>query len=217
MKRALLLVILAACSTEASDPPWQLAHDRVIAVRFDPPHVPPGEVATIDALIAHADGPVTVEVPRSATASGAPGGLFTAVHYYIDHWRIDGPEDAALDPARDELGLAAGAPVPIDVTLALPGPLYAKKTAWLGDAHPNPPAPALSYGANLEVGREYELEIDPPPGGSVRWLTSCGELRDDTRPRAVHVIDAPCEGELVIVVRDPDGGTAWQILPLRVP
>ena len=185
-----------------------------VAVRFDPPHVAPGEIAAIDALIAHAGGPVTIEVPRTATAAGAPGGLFTAVHYYFDHWRIDGPDDAALDPAREELGLPAGAPVPIDVTLALPGPLYAKKTVWLGDARPNPPAPAFAYGPGLEVGREYELRYEPPPGGSVRWLTSCGELRDDDHPRATHVVDAPCEGELVLVVRDPDGGIAWQILPL---
>jgi hypothetical protein len=45
----------------------------------------------------------------------------------------------------------------------------------------------------------------------VRWLTSCGTLRDDTMPRAIHVVDEACDGELVVVVRDGDGGVAWVV------
>lgn len=214
MKRAALL-LLAACELETTDPPWQLAHDRVVAVRANPPHVPPGETATFDVLLAHEDGPTTVAAPVNAAAPGAPANLFTAVHFYIDHWRIDGPEDSALAAARAELGLPADAPVPLDVILELPGPLYARKTVWLGDTHENPAAPALAYGPELPRG-EHPLELEVPPGWSVRWLTSCGTLDGDTSPRATHEVDAPCEGELVVVVRDPLGGVAWQSLPLRV-
>jgi hypothetical protein len=213
MKRALLIMI-AACSERNTLEPWQLDHDRVVAVRATPPHIAPGEIALFDALLAHADGPTTVEPVYNAVARTAPADLYTAVHFYIDHWQIDGPDQARLDAARAELGLPADAPVPLDVTLELAGPLYADKTVWLGDSRDNPPAPALSYGPLLALG-EYPLAFDPPAGGSVRWLTSCGSLRDATEPRATHIVDAPCEGELVIVVRDGAGGVAWQVLPIR--
>lgn len=214
MKRAALL-LLAACELETTDPPWQLAHDRVVAVRANPPHVPPGETATFEALLAHDDGPTTVVAPVNAAAPGAPAELFRAVHFYIDHWRVDGPDDSALAAARAELGLPADAPVPLDVLLELPGPLYAQKTVWLGDPHANPAPPALVYGPVVAAG-EHSLELEVAPGWSVRWLTSCGSLDGDATSRATHVVDAPCEGELVVVVRDPLGGVAWQILPLRV-
>ncbi len=215
MKRV-LLVGLVACTQTATDPPWQLDHDRVVAVRAEPPHVAPGEHAVFEALLAHAGGPTTIEPPFNASAAAAPGHLFTAVHYYFDHWRVDGPDQAALDVARAELGLAADAPVPIDVTLELRGPLYAQKTVWLGDSHANPPVPVLSYGPQLAVGRTYELSYAPPADGSIRWLTSCGTLSDDTAPHVTHVTDEPCDGELVLVVRDGLGGVAWQVMPLHV-
>jgi hypothetical protein len=210
------LLLLVACDEQTLDAPWQLDRDRVVAVRAEPPHIAPGEIATFEALIAREGEPASVATPVNATAPNAPARLFTAVHFYIDHWRVDGPDEAALDAARAELGLPAGAPVPLDVTLALPGPLYARKTVWLGDRRANPPPPAFMHGPVLAAGREYTLRYNAPPGGSVRWLTSCGVLVDDTAPQATHIVDEPCEGELVLVVRDSLGGVAWQILPLRV-
>lgn len=209
------LVALAACSVDTADPPWRLDHDRIVAVRVDPPHLAPGVIAQIDALIAHAGGHTTVEPPRTASAVDAPGGLFTAVHFNIDHWQIDGPDQAALDPARAELGLPPSAPVPIEVTVSVTGPLYAQKRVWLGDTSENPAAPAFAYGPDLQAGREYPLVYDVPPLWSVRWLTSCGSLRDDDATHATHVIEVPCDGELVLVVRDPVGGVAWQVLPVH--
>jgi hypothetical protein len=214
MKRGLLLVV-AACSEPARLEPWQLDHDRVVAVRSTPPGIAPGEIALFDTLIAHAGGPTTIEPVVNATAPSAPGGLYTAVHFYIDHWQVDGPTQEQLDGARTELGLAAGAPVPLDVSLELPGPLYAEKTVWLGDSRANPPAPALTYGPTLAHG-EHELVVAAPANGSVRWLTSCGTLRDPSEPQAIHAVDEPCVGELVVVVRDDAGGVAWQVLPIRI-
>ena len=215
MKRALLAtLLLVACDEPSMLEPWQLDHDRVVAVRAEPPHIAPGEIALLDALIAHAGGPTTIDAPVNAAATSAPGELVTAVHFYIDHWRIDGPDQDRLDAARAALGLPANAPVPLDVTLELPGPLYAQKTVWLGDARVNPPPPTVAYGPDLIVG-DYTLTVDVPLGGSVRWLTSCGTLRDDTEPRATHVVETACEGELVVVVRDAEGGVAWQVLPIK--
>ena len=48
----------------------------------------------------------------------------------------------------------------------------------------------------------------------VSWLTSCGTLRDSQEPEAILRLDAACTGELVVVVRDGDGGTTWQVWPL---
>jgi hypothetical protein len=214
MKRTVFLV-LAACTEPTTLEPWQLDHDRVVAVRSEPPHIAPGEVALIDALLAHEGGPTTVEVTRHATAADAPGDLFSAVHFNIDRWQIDGPDEAHLAAARAELGLPDGAPVPLDVTVEFSGPLYALKTVWLGDSRANPPAPAFSYGPELAVGSEHALVFAPPPGRSVRWLTSCGTLVDATEPLATHIVDEACEGELVLVLRDADGGVAWQVLPIR--
>jgi hypothetical protein len=217
MRRAVLLVVLAACGVETTAPPWSLDHDRVVAVRAEPPHIAPGEIALLEALVAHSAAPgapprTTIERPVSATAPKAPAGLFTAVHFYIDHWRIDGPNESMLAAARAELGLSASAPVPLNVVIEVPGSLYAQKTVWLGDRHDNPAMPAVALPATLASGRTYPLDLDVAPGWSVRWLTSCGSLTGDTTPHATLAIDGPCEGELAVVVRDPAGGTTWHVI-----
>jgi hypothetical protein len=211
VKRA-LLVLLAACDPQVTDPPWQLDHDRIVAARAEPPHIAPGEIALLDALVAHAGGPTTIERALHASAPNAPAGLFTAVHFFIDHWRVDGPDETALAAARAELGLAPSAAVPLVVHIEVPGELIAQKTVWLGDRHANPPAPAFTLPA-LGLG-DVALDHDVPPGWSVRWLASCGSLTGDATPHATLSLAEPCTGELALVVRDPAGGVAWQILPL---
>jgi hypothetical protein len=215
MKRALLVLAVAACDVETTDPPWSLDHDRVVAVRAEPPHIAPGEIALLDALVAHAGAPTTTERPVSATAPNAPAGLFTAVHFYIDHWRVDGPPESALAAARAELGLSPNAAVPLTVAIEVPGSLYATKIVWLGDRHVNPAPPSITLPTTIEAGRAYPLDIDLAPGWSVRWLTSCGSLTGDTTPHASLAVAAPCEGEVVVVVRDPAGGTTWHVVTFR--
>ena len=114
MRSLLLLWALAACDEIVTDEPWQLDHDRLLAVRSAPPHIATGEIALLDALVAHGGGPTTVEAPRTASAAFAPADLFDTVQFYIDHWRIEGPDESRLVAARQELGLAAGAPVHAD-------------------------------------------------------------------------------------------------------
>jgi len=212
MKRVVL--VLAACSQTEVDPPWLLDHDRVVAVRSDPSAILPGEVARLDALLAHEGGPTTVEQPIGASAASAPGDLFLAVHFNIDHWQVDGPSEERLAIAREMLGLAPGEPVPLEVTLEFAGPLYATKTVYLGGKHLNPML-SFSHGPELAVGSRYVLEAPVPSAWTVRWLTSCGTLEDETTHRAVHVVEEPCEGEVVVVVRDEYAGVAWQVLPVR--
>lgn len=219
MKRLALLAAAVAGCVDDSDPPWQLDHDRIVAVKAEPPAILPGEVARIDALLAHAGGPTTVEQPIGATAAGAPGELFTAVHFNLDHWEIDGPPEDQLAQARAELGLPDGAPVPLDVKLQFPGPLFATKTVYLGASYANPTARVMFEGADapaslaLAAHHEYKLVVAAP---RAHWFTSCGEIRGDDELEVTLVTGEACEGELVVVGRDDRGGTMWQVISLAI-
>lgn len=217
MRRALPLLALAACVPD-SDPPWQLDHDRIVAVRAEPPAILPGEVASLDVLVAHAGGPTSIEAPR--VASAADQSLYTAVHFVFDHWQVDGPDEAQLAAARAEMGLAGNAPVPLDVTVQVQGPLYAEKRVLLGATAQNPPMPSVTIdGAAapsaimLGAHRAVPLLIQAQ---DVRWLTSCGELGEDREPAVTLTTGDACTGELVVVVRDGAGGVVWQVWPLTI-
>ncbi|MEO8840957.1 MAG: hypothetical protein ABI591_02505 [Kofleriaceae bacterium] len=212
------LLVLAACAPAPIEPEaWQLDQDRVIAVRVTPPGIVAGEHATVDGLLAHAGGPTTVEVPSAITAAGSP--LYTAVNYLFDHYEVIAPDDATLADARSQLGLAAGAPIPFPLAVFF-GPLSGDhfnthKDMWLGESDANPSLPALTIDGTppaasltLGLGRDIALGADSE---TVRWLSSCGTLRDSDEPNAILRVDDACDGELVVVVRDGRGGTVWQV------
>lgn len=171
MKRALLLLV-AGC-VDASDPPWQLRHERVLAVKTEPAGVAEGETALLDGLLAHDDGSVTEEQPVAVTVV-SPRALFAAVHYDVDHWQID--------------GVHVDAPTLLEIEMRFPAGEVATKLVQLG-AHvenrvpPSAPMPALHENIAL-------------PDGS--WFTDCGTITG-----ATWRIDAPCDGTLVGVVRSP--------------
>ena len=217
MKRAVLAMLLASCVPDGT-PEWQLDHDRIVAVRAEPPAIPSGGVSLLDVLVAHAGAPTTIETPETMSASGSP--LFLAVHYNIDHYEIDGPDEAQLAAARVQLGLPDGAPVPLEIELRVAGPLYAKKRVLLGIAADNPVLPAVTIGdvapgasVTMSTHREVPLLIE---ASTPHWFTSCGELRDDREASATLVTGEACDGELVVVVREGDGGVAWAVWPLAV-
>src|SRR5262249_9397535 len=120
---AFSLVGVAACANDV-DPIWQLDHDRIVAVRINPPHIPSGEKATVDALIAHKGKPTDVEPPDVVVAP--PHSLPELASAVQPDGSIIAPDEAALDQARVELGLDPGAPVPFDVAASFgPQPLLA--------------------------------------------------------------------------------------------
>ncbi len=222
MKR-LAVCALAACAPDTVAP-WELDYDRIVAVRATPPHLRAGEVAQLDALIASAGEPVTEQSPARASAVGAAAGLFTAVRFNLDHWEINAPDEAQLDAARAELGLADEAPVPLPLTLRFGSALYAEKLVWLGDAHDNPPPPSILVDGTehtdtvdaieLPLSQDVRLEIAEGSNYRVRWLTSCGDLVDDGAAQARIRSDRACAGELTVVVRDDLGGVTWRVLPI---
>ncbi|HTL33309.1 MAG TPA: hypothetical protein VL326_09300 [Kofleriaceae bacterium] len=223
MKRVLLLAMsaaamLAACVPDGPDE-WSLDRDRIVAVRAEPPGLLPGDIGHLEVLLAHAGGRTTVEAPRTMSAASSP--LFTAVHFNIDHYQIDGPDEAQLASARQELGLPDGVPVPLDVGVSVSGPLYATKRVLLGVAATNPVMPAVTIGG-LAPGATIELAAHDDrvdlliEATTVHWFTSCGELVDDREASATLVTGEACVGELVVVVRDGVTGVAWGVWTLSV-
>ena len=107
------LVFVAACGGDV-DPPWQLDHERVVAVRATPPHVPSGATSQLDALVAHKGAMTEVVAPEAITVVSPMALADTA----ISGATITAPDEAHLAAARAELGLAAGAPVPLELGAA---------------------------------------------------------------------------------------------------
>ena len=227
---ALAPLALDACVDQV-DPVWQLDHDRIIAVRVTPPHVPAGGVATIDGLVGHRGAPPDVEVPTLATASDPGSGLQPAVAMNHGAWQVTAPDDAALAAARGALGLPPDAAVPFLLTVAFPDSgghrLVATKLVYFGDAKDNPALPAVTVGGAPPAGGDHgvapdtdvPLAVAADPMAKVSWLSSCGTLHDDAEPTAVlHVLPAdPQQGQLAVVVREPDGGVVWNVWTIHAP
>lgn len=189
MKRACVLVALAGC-IEAGDPVWSLDHERIVAVRAQPPQIRPGETARLDALIAHRGATTTDDAPVAVVVV-SPRALFTAAHYNVDHWQIDCPPVTSVTRLVVEMRFPAGE--------------VATKTVVLGDTHENPTAPAFAVPDPAPLHEDIAL-------GDAEWFTSCGAL-DATR--TTLRVDERCDGELVAVVHDLGGGVAWQVVPLH--
>jgi hypothetical protein len=212
MKRA--LIWLAACAPGPIEPEqWQLDQDRVIAVRISPPGIVSGEHATIDGLLAHADGPVTLSAPSGVT--GAPNPLYLAVNFIIDHYEVIAPDPDTLATGRIELGLATDAPIPFELAVFF-GPLNAAhlnshKLMYLGETDANPALPYVSIPTAFPIGQDLSLYAE---ASDVSWLTSCGALTESEEPAATLHLDTACDGQLVVVVRDPRGGVVWQVWPI---
>ena len=218
---AIAAILLGAC-VDDSDPRWQLDHDRVIAVRASPPRIASGDRATLDALIAHVGAPTTIDVP-DAVAADNPA-LAAAVQ---PDGSVIAPDGAALAVARQAMGLAADAPVPLRVTTTFgagAGAMIATKTIYLGATGDNPatPAPTIDGAPIGDDAIAVPIAVDVPlavavgRAWEVAWLSSCGTLHDDDLADAVLRVaaDDPQAGELAVVVRDDRGGVAWRVWPI---
>jgi hypothetical protein len=213
----ILVAVLAAGCTETT-PQWQLEHDRVIAVRATPPHIPAGERSDLDVLITTlgGDGP---EVVAPMFAQGAPG-FESAVIHAETGWAVIAPDEATLAAAREAMGLEPGAPVPLTVGLAVTAgetDLAAIKTVYLGDEGDNPELGDVTIDGEparddmvVPTGEEIELTIDADDElEKVDWLSSVGDLTDFND--ALGHLEAPeaMDGFVAVVKRDLVGGVVW--------
>jgi hypothetical protein len=223
----LAATLLAGCVGDI-DPPWQLDHDRIVAVRATPPGVAAEGTSTIDALLAHDGGPATVEPPVVATvAPTMPPELMNTVVADGGGWKVVAPDEATLAMARQDMGMKAGDPVPLLVAVSYGDqsqPLVAVKTVILGTPIENPtlgavtvdahtPEPDEDIGVGSGSAVHNDLSIDEPEDATVNWFTSVGTLHDDDEHAAFIEFekDDPLVGQLAVVIRTTDGGVAFQV------
>lgn len=238
MKAALALVALAAlaagCNADV-DEPWELAHDRIIAVRANPPRILPGETATLELLLGFAEAPVEQRAPDFA-AVVSPQSLKDLVKPDAGEWVVTAPSEDQLAAARAELELEPGEPVPLQVGVGVTWPypvtsidgmtFGATKTVWLGDTAANPTLSGMLIdGAapdadELVVPKDMNVPLFVEADDTihiVNWLTSCGEMHDFDLHSAYLVVtpESKQEGELALVYRDDKGGVTWRVWQIR--
>ncbi|HEY4176375.1 MAG TPA: hypothetical protein VGM90_06070 [Kofleriaceae bacterium] len=216
--KALVLLVLVGCTGDLVEP-WQLDHDRIVAVRSTPPRIPAGATAQLDVLVATAGADVTTLAPDS-TVVVSPPSLASAMNGAT----VTAPSEETLATARAELGLDPGAPIPLDVELTANG-FTATKTVWLGDTATNPSLDGLeiedgSPGDDLVLPVKTDVRLAVTADDSVdnvTWLTSCGTMHDFDLSRAYLRIEPadPQAGQLVVVYRGAGGGVSWRIWPVR--
>jgi len=230
--RAALIVlafVAGACDGDL-DPPWELDHDRVIAVRANPPGIVEGERSELDALVSAKGGSAMEQAPLAATVV-SPTSLASTLTNEEGKWIVSMPSPALLAAARTELGLAADAPVPLQVGVGyvVNGvQLGALKRVWLGKRVANPvlaemiiDGEALDGKSELVVPKlvDVRFSVAAIPEDDVNWLTNVGEMHDFDLPEAYLRVEEDEElfaGQLAVVKRDEDGGVVWRLWPIRV-
>jgi hypothetical protein len=224
---AIAAAALGACTGDL-DPAWQLDHDRIIVVRATPPGILPGQTSTIDALLGKKGDKTQVAAPEAATVV-SPTSLSDVLAPSDGNWIVTAPSAERLAAVRTELGLAADAPVPLQVGVAYANQtLLAVKTVKLGEAAANPSLASMNVMVNetppgslelvVEKLIQVPLSVDADDATyDVAWLTSCGTMHDFDLPNAYLKVedDDPDAGELAVVVRDAGGGVAWNVWPIR--
>ena len=233
MKWLALIVLLVGCNQDL-DEPWQLEHDRIIAVRATPPAIQPGETSTIDLLLGFAEMPVVERGPDFATVV-APMSLADVLAPDSGGWVVTAPSAERLAAARLELGLMPDAPVPLQVGVGVTWPYEvasvdgrtfgAVKTIFLGETRANPELAGMLIngtepGMELVVPKEDKVPLFVEADDEVdivNWLTSCGEMHDfDLHSAYLKVLpENPQDGQLAVVKRDAKGGVSWRVWPIR--
>lgn len=218
--KALWLVLLAGC-IDPLDPQWQLDHDHVVVARATPPRIHAGDPSSLDALVAHAGGPTTVESPLTASASAG------TMRQAGDTWTFVAPDAATM--AR--LGMPADGPVPVELIMTFAhgtdralAPIEVKKTVWIGEPSPNPDMPPITVAGAapadelaVPLDQDVYLSTTVPAGWRVNWLTSVGTLHQDDEPTGyLRVAKKDRQsGELACVIRDDRGGVVWKVWPIH--
>jgi hypothetical protein len=208
----LWLVALVACDRDF-DARWQLAHDRIIAVRTTPATLAAGDTAVVDAYVTSVAAGPSVASPT----------LLASDQLAIDGTSITAPDEAQLAALRTAGNLAANAPVPVELTTTFvidDATFVATKTVILGSHADNPTIGAVTLdgvAATDPIMVPYDTDVlllaDEDPTILVNWFTSCGELNDDDNEHTakLHVKPGdPLSGQFAIVIRDLVGGVAWQ-------
>lgn len=226
--RALLAVLMLASACADVPQPFELDHARVLAVRIDPPALPPGGTARIDVLITDSSSSPRVATPDllsvrlPAEIGGAGDQLIARTE---TGWQVTAPDAATIAAIRARSTIAPEAPLVIALEIdvdTLDARLHATKTLAIGEPATNPAAPTIlldgSAGAlTAHRGTTMRLAVAAPdPEHDYRWFSSIGDLTGFTRPEADLDPSDVAGGVLVVVERDQVGGTAWAIAAAAV-
>jgi hypothetical protein len=241
VKRVLLLALVLAACNDDIDESWVLDHDRIIAVRAEPPGIVAGETSKLDLLAGYKDKAMPAETRKPDVATVvSPMSLASAVAFDGTDWVVTAPSDDAIAAARTELGLDADAPVPLTVGVAAawpypvvspdPNGFAATKIVWLGEQRANPVLEGLTIegmemppeGTPLVISamKDYRTRFTVDADDEVNiisWLSSCGTVHDDDLRAASISVDKDddcTDSQLAIVLRAPDGGVTWRLWPL---
>lgn len=222
-----LLPLLASCADDVAQP-YQLDHARILAVRTDLAQLGPLDRSALEVLFTDSSAAPTLASPTQLEVRLAPEldelarpELAPLLVSSSDGWAVQAPDAATLDQARAALGLPAGQPLPLPLTLRVrtaDGVLEAQKVVLLGTRLPNPQPPQLAL-EERAAGQDSELSLEAlamPAEASVRWFAWPGELSSYTQPAATWTL-SPSErpdARLAVVVRTPDGGVTWQVRTL---
>ena len=200
MRCVLVLLLVAACEEPVVSQPWQLDHDRIIAVRLSPPVIHAGHRAWIDGLVALQGEPPRELVPDRVEPSSTSDEL--ELGFEDGRWFVIASSELA-------------APVDLIVTF---GELVARKIVAIDDGVIVPMIRDVHAG-ELEIGeletfaiapqREIALHVAAGEDDKVMWLTSCGALVDHDLPDAFLTVEPRRVCELVVVLR-AGAAVAWQ-------
>jgi hypothetical protein len=201
-------------------PPWQLAHERIIAARATPPHILPSQSSTLDVFVGHIGSGVEVEPPDADnTLVLSP----TSLTHILSGATVTAPGQTELDQVRSDLGLGSADPVPVEIQVEADG-MTTLKTVYVGDSADNPvpdtllvngavppsdPSQTIVVPANVDVPLSV---ANDDSYFSINWLTSCGTMNNyDQSVATLHVNPTDTQtGQLALVLRDESGGVTWQ-------
>ena len=217
MRRALALALFAAACTGDVDAQWQLDHNRIIAVRATPPHIPAGATSTIDVFMGYVGSDVAVVAPDSVAVQ-SPTSLTTIVSGAT----VTAPSATTLAQLRSDMGLSGSDPVPLEVEIEAGG-FEALKTIYMGDSSDNPTldmlmvngqTPPAGSSATIVVPANVDVPLFVNADDTVdniNWLTSCGTMNDfDLHDAFLQVQPSdPQSGQLAVVLRDESAGVVW--------
>jgi hypothetical protein len=201
----LFAIACAACTTNNADT-FTLDHARILAVRSEPAHVPIGGTVRIDVLAGNDAGDVYVAVPDAIDI----GTL--AAQRESDGWYVTGPDGVQLAPTAT-------------VTIAIDGELkVSTKELVFGDSADNPMIGDMQVDGSaiqtIDIAQDTKPALDAITAGveplSFAWYTSLGTLEHFRDPEATFDADQAGDGTIAVVVRDAQGGVAWQIVPASV-
>jgi hypothetical protein len=211
------LLLVTACREQ--DSMALLDHPQILAVRAEPPAVPAGGQARIDVLVGDTAGAVFVTAPEiMTTAIEAP-----LAQRDEEGWFVVAPGETELAAARAQAGLEEGAPVPvaIAVNVTVDGmALGASKTLRLGAEGSNPVVESIDAPATAAPAAESPIRVTVDGGAgelSYAWYTSIGDLDRYRSAEAAWIApEVAGDGELLVVIRDEQGGVCWQTMAVVV-